>query len=605
MLPQFLIDLDPDIFLGDNYVVIDFETTNKDKGSALNPENRILICSWKLGGMDDVRVDWRNEFQLQEVLEAIEQVDFIVAHNAKFELQWLERAGLDLHNVLAYDTMIGRYVQLGNKRGSKDLDSVAALYNIPTKNNLVKTLMKHGVCPSEIPASLLHQYAGGDVLATEQIFLRQRQELKEKDQLKTLFTRMIFTPVLADVEKNGMQLDKDRVLQVYDKVHKEYVEIEKEIDGLTGGINANSPKQVAEFLYDVLKFPEPRDYKGRVIRTEAGARKTDTATIEKLKAKTKRQKEFITKKKKLNVLNADLSKALTKFRECVTEEGGILYAVFNQTITQTHRLSSTGTKHKVQFQNLARKFKPLFKARYEGWRIGEIDGAQLEFRVAAFLGGDRRAAQDIREKFDVHSYTARILTEGGQPTDRQGAKAHTFKPLYGGSSGTGAEQQYYSAFKEKYKDIAEAQQAWIKQVLKEKELQIPSGLIFYWPDTSMDKNGYVKNTTSICNYPVQSFATADIIPIAVTYMWHRLHAIGAKSFIVNTIHDSAILEIHPDEEELFNDVGVQAFTDDVYNYLYKVYNVDFDVPLEAEAKVQDYWNDSEEWREEWLNEQAA
>ena len=46
---------------------------------------------------------------------------------------------------------------------------------------------------------------------------------------------------------------------------------------------------------------------------------------------------------------------------------------------------------------------------------------------------------------DVHQYTADTMN-----VSRQDAKAHTFKPLYGGILGTPKEMRYYEAFKNKY-----------------------------------------------------------------------------------------------------------------------------------------------------------
>ena len=61
----------------------------------------------------------------------------------------------------------------------------------------------------------------------------------------------------------------------------------------------------------------------------------------------------------------------------------------------------------------------------------EADFAQLEFRAAAFLSQDKTAIDEVINGFDVHSYTASIISDAGQPTDRQTAKAHTFAPFMG------------------------------------------------------------------------------------------------------------------------------------------------------------------------------
>lgn len=80
-------------------------------------------------------------------------------------------------------------------------------------------------------------------------------------------------------------------------------------------------------------------------------------------------------------------------------------------------------------QNVPRSYKRLFWSGDEECYIGEADGAQLEFRVAAALGRDEVAIDEINRGVDVHSVTAQVLTDAGEPTDRQNAKSRTFSPL--------------------------------------------------------------------------------------------------------------------------------------------------------------------------------
>lgn len=598
MIPEFINNPDPSIYLTNNYITLDLETTNLDKGSAINEQNRIVL------GVAGNNVFYNSgELKTYLYTTLIETNHILVAHNAKFELQWLKRLGLPLEQILVYDTMLAEYVLAGNKNVNLSLGAIAKRRGFGSKDPFIDICMKGGICPSEMPKELLERRCIKDVEQTESIFLQQREELNKQDKLKTLYTRCIFTPVLADIEFNGLYLDGDKVEATYRDYTNRFEELEQELGKITGGINLRSPKQKAEFLYDTLGFSEPTDRRGNPIRTPSGGRRTDSDIIRSLKASNQRQREFIKLYKDYNKLSAAISKNLDFFHGVVREYDNVFYGQFNQSITQTHRLSSSGRalffkcfgdkSKSVQFQNLPRQFKSLFTARKEGWKVGEIDGAQLEFRVAAHLGKDAVATDAIRSGFDVHSFTAQVLTENGEETTRQEAKAHTFKPLYGGRSGTRAQQAYYGAFRERYKGISSTQQHWIDTVLATKKLTIPSGLEFFWPDTKL-QNDFVINTPSICNYPVQSYATADIIPIAVTKLWHDIKANNLQSFLINTIHDSAIMEVHPDEEDHLKDIGFKAFTEYVYTYLKQVYNDEFTVPLGAEFKLGSHWSTGEE-----------
>ena len=607
MLPNWLTNPNPEIYLGDNYLVLDFETTNADKGSPRNRANRLLYArASNIHNRVYSYSKFGNEYEHAGLLRLISQVDFIVAHNAKFELQWLERCGLNLNEVLVYDTLLGEYVLAGNRRWPLDLDSTLKRYNLGGKDEYVSRLIKGGVCPSEIPGYLLKKYGDQDVSETEKLFLAQRQKLNSAGLLPTQFTRCVFTPVLADIELRGMALDSDVVDTLYHEHQLELAQVQKELDEITGGINMQSTNQVAEFIYGELGFSELKDKKGNPIRGKPNKRfpgglpKTDVATIAALRATNNRQKKFLALKQRQSKLSKAINTYLTPFKEVCDEKDGILYGNFNQAVTQTHRLSSS----KPNFQNFDRRFKRCFTHRSpredtrgsnptdceavqsssEEWRIGERDYAQLEFRVAAFLGQDKQAIQDIEQGTDVHSVTAGIIG-----VSRQEAKSRTFKPLYGGTTGTRKEQEYYEYFKQHYNGVATTQQGWSYEVLKKKELTTVTGLKFYWPDTTMTGTGYITNTSSIYNYPVQSLATAEIVPIAVTYMWYRMQDAELRSFIINTVHDSVITEEIAEEEDAIKEIAERAFIDDVLSYLDKVYNIDFNVPLAIEHKIGTHW----------------
>ena len=588
-------------------IVLDIETTNKDKGSALNEENELLlVCNSNIPkgilhidtyninniyNNINIYTSWGGIYDHPQLIDDVEN-KLLVAHNAKFELHWLRRMGADLSKVVVWDTMLAEYVILGNRKLPLNLGSVASRWGMPTKPAYTDLCMKGGVCPSDMPHSLLEGRCEYDVRTTHQLFLKQYEYCKENGLLGVVLTRCLLTPVLTDIEAQGMCLDKDRVTAQWEAVYTEYMEVEKELSLLVGEVNVNSGIQLGEYLYTTLGFKELVK-RGKTVRTAKDRPKTDLATISKLKASTGAQREVQGLLLRSSSLNAQLTKALTKMKDCC-EAGELLYAVFNQAVTATQRLSSSGTKYKIQFQNMARAHKPMITARYPGWKIGELDGSQLEFRGAAFLGQDEQAMQDIRDGVDVHQYTANTITDAGQDTNRQEAKGHTFKPLFGGTSGTKAEQAYYRAFKDKYKGIAAMQETWIATVLANKKLVTQTGLTFYWPDVKISGRGWVNHGTNISNYPIQSLSTADIIPIAIVYMWHRMREAEVESFIVNTVHDSVVTEIHPDEEQIITEIGIQSFTKDVYNYLKMVYNIDFNVPLGIGVKIGDHWSEGEE-----------
>lgn len=139
--------------------------------------------------------------------------------------------------------------------------------------------------------------------------------------------------------------------------------------------------------------------------------------------------------------------------------------------------------------------------------------------------------------------------------------------------------------------MAGTQVQWTQEVLHNKHLITEWGMRYYWPDTYMTQSGYIKNTTSIYNYPVQAFATAEIIPIALVCAWHRMK--DMQSFLVNTVHDSIIAELHPDEVDTWHEIAQQCLIRDTYELVQKIYSVSLTVPLGAGVMVGTHWASKE------------
>lgn len=590
-LPLHVESPDPSLYLGDNYVVVDFETTTRLKGSPVDPRNKIVLASWRQGGR--TYSHFGSEYEQGALVEAVREADFLVAHNAKFELGWLRRCGLDLRQVIVYDTQIGDYVRGGNRYPLQQLSlkRTAQRYKLGMKIDLIGKMWAEGIETDEIPRSWLKEYCELDVKLCEDIFLQQREILKQRNLLPVQYQRCLVTPMLADLEQIGMQLDEEKVDGLIVAMEDEYARKTAELQDYAGGVPPSSVKQKREFIYDTLKFKAPLDYRGKPILTASGDNSVAADALARLRPQTQRQRDYLRLHEEWASLHSDVTKYLRKFRECCTNDGGLLHASFNQCSTRTHRLSSNGVTYRVQFQNLNRRFKPLFRSRNDGWLIGEADGAQLEFRVGAHLGRDGVALRDIWEGVDIHSYTADIIG-----CSRQDAKAHTFKPLYGGKSGTPEQQRYYSEFENKYRGISGTQKRWVHGVLNTKKLVTEWGLVYYWPDTKMTQSGYIINTTSICNYPVQALATAEIIPSAMVCAWHRMK--DMRSFLVNTVHDSIIAELHPEEVDLWHEIARQCLIVDAYSMMERLYGLALTVPLGAGVTTGTNWGAKNETKYE-------
>jgi DNA polymerase I-like protein with 3'-5' exonuclease and polymerase domains len=296
--------------------------------------------------------------------------------------------------------------------------------------------------------------------------------------------------------------------------------------------------------------------------------------------------------RRLSALDSYLSNFVEGIRVNV-KPSNLLHVRLQQHITATGRFSGS----QPNLQNMPRggtfPIKKVFVSRWDGGKIMEADFAQLEFRAAAFLSQDQVAMKEVSEGFDVHSYTAKIITDAGQPTTRQEAKAHTFAPLYGatGYGRTPAEAAYYQHFMEKYKGVAGWHKVLAKQALGYRFIKIPSGREYSFPHVERRRDGTVTNFTAIKNYPVQGFATADIVPLVLVEINKRLAQLN--SVVVNSVHDSIVIDIHPDEIEQVCGI-IKDVQGGLHDLIAQRWGVDFNVPLALEAKLGNNWLEQKE-----------
>ena len=267
------------------------------------------------------------------------------------------------------------------------------------------------------------------------------------------------------------------------------------------------------------------------------------------------------------------------------DDHGIVHPEFMQCVTATGRLSSRNPN----FQNMPRgntfEIRKVVESRFEDGKIIEGDYSQLEFRVAGFLAHDEQAYADVRAGTDVHSYTAGVIG-----CSRQEAKAHTFKPLYGGTTGTEAQQRYYRAFKEKYGGVALWHEDLQREAVERRVVTLPSGRQYAFPDARWTKYGTATHRTNICNYPVQGFATADLLPAALVRLDKLFMENELQSVICNTVHDSIVIDCHPDEKDIVVRLMREAMLS-LPEETMRRYGIEYDMPVEIEIKMGDNWLD--------------
>jgi DNA polymerase I-like protein with 3'-5' exonuclease and polymerase domains len=237
-------------------------------------------------------------------------------------------------------------------------------------------------------------------------------------------------------------------------------------------------------------------------------------------------------------------------------------------------------------------------SRFEGGKILEGDYAQLEYRVAGFLSKDKHVYENVKGGIDVHNLTATIITgkdkEDITSEERQNAKAHTFAPLYG-ATGIGLPEhvhRYYYQFTEVYPGIGEWHDRLAQEALKYKVVSLPSGREYRFPYVKRTARG-ITHGTSVKNYPVQGFATADLLPSALVLTFEEFKKKKLKSLLCNTVHDSIVVDVHPDEEDQVIEIVKECMLS-IPQQAKRRWGIEYDMPVGIEIKIGSNWLDTKE-----------
>ena len=356
-----------------------------------------------------------------------------------------------------------------------------------------------------------------------------------------------------------------------------------------------SPKQFATLVRTLMEITRGMD--GKIIGfrvtpdqedVSIGGFSTSKDTLEKLAKRVEGDaREFLTKMVERNKISHYLDTFIAGI-EKNTGADGVLHTKFNQTVTATGRLSSSDPNLHNQPRGGTFPIRRVFVSKFPGGKLLEGDFKQLEFRGAAELSKCRQALEDIQNGIDIHKVTAGIIG-----VNRQEAKEHTFKPLYGGTTGTDNERRYYAHFARHYAGISKWHQDLIDEVLRCNILRLPTGREYRFTGVKRYPSGSVSYSTQIKNYPVQGFATADIVPVVAIECHNALTRNHCQSHIVNEIHDSILIDVHPNEVEIAL-ILLKSAMDNVHELMKRRYDIDMIVPIEAEYKIGDNWLDMKE-----------
>lgn len=408
------------------------------------------------------------------------------------------------------------------------------------------------------------------------------QNLNEKELKLLNEVELPLAFILKDMEKAGVKLDIDYLKTIGDEIDAKVKNYEKLIYDEAGcTFNINSPKQVAEVLFDKMQIKPKK--KGKSGNYSTNAKILDELALEYEIAKN------ILEHRQLMKLKTTYVDALPK----LVKNDGKIHTHFNQIITTTGRLSSSDPNLqnipiKTEFSS---RIRAAFIPENENNFILSADYSQVELRLLAHYSNDENLINAFLSNIDVHKVTAskifNVTIDEVTKEMRRKAKTVNFGIVYGqtryglattlGISPYEA-QDLINKYFETYPKIS----TYINETL---ECAQTNG----WVETLYGRKRYLGAELNSRNANIREFASraainaplqgtsADIIKIAMVDLYQKLK--NYKSKLILQIHDELVLEVPKDEIEIIKPLVIEAME----------INQPLHVPLKVEVGYGKTW----------------
>ncbi len=471
----------------------------------------------------------------------------LIGQNLKYDLIVLKRngiAGIDPW----FDTMIASYL-LHPTRTGHGLDGLALDYLGVKMTPFKEIIPKKGATFDEVPVEQATVYAAEDTdvaLRLSEIF---EPELEATD-LSELYRdlELPLMKVLADMELAGVRIDSAYLAKMGAEVEEQLDDLREEIYVAAGEeFNINSPKQLAEVLFDRLGLPSG----GRTAKT--GSRSTKAEVLEKLAVEYPIAARVI-EYRELAKLKGTYIDALPAL---VNPETGRLHASFNQTVAATGRLSSSDPNlQNIPIRSdLGRRIRKAFIPA-DGCVLLTADYSQIELRIMAHLSGDGRLQRAFQEGTDVHRATAAeifgVPAEEVTTRQRDRAKVINFGIMYGmGPQRLGREfgistkeaRAFIDNYFEIYAEVRGFLEGTIENAKENGYVTTMLGRIRYLPELQSHQRAVQAFGERVAvNTPLQGTA-ADMIKRAMVTLHRRLLDEEHAAKILIQVHDELVLEV--------------------------------------------------------------
>ena len=524
------------------------------------------------------------EFNLKDFERLCNSDIKIVGYDIKEELFFLLKNNFEVNNY--EDVMILEYLVDSNK-GNYDITKVSEellhLEIIDLKERFGKGKNKKTFF--DLDEDIIVKYISQYVFAISELYSIFVQKVKENN-LFSLYENVEkpLVKILADMEKTGVKVDKNKILELNEEYSKLADEYEQRVYELAGEVfNLNSPKQLGVILFDKMKLP--------VVKKTKTGYSTDVEVLEKL-SEDYEIAEYILKYRSLNKL---ISTYLVGILDYIMEDDRVRTS-YKQMITATGRLSSVDPN----LQNIpvrtqeGKNIRKVFVADKNKVFI-DADYSQIELRVLAHLSKDLVMIDSFKNDLDIHYKTASevfgVPIEEVTDNQRRSAKAVNFGIVYGISDyGLSKDlnitrneaRQYIDGYLNTYPNIKNYMEEIVKIAKKDGYVTTILGRKRYIPEIN-SKNFNIRSFGEriALNTPIQGSA-ADIIKLAMIKVYERLKEEKVNAKLILQIHDELIIECDEKEKDIVKNILKESMEN-----VYKL-----DLPLKVDVCEGRNWYES-------------
>lgn len=507
-----------------------------------------------------------------------------LGHNLKKDIVVLFRYGINIKGV-GFDSMIGQYL-IDPSENSYSLDKLSRSYlNIKIESE--EELLGKGKNKKRLENITLNERAKFFSNCVEIVARLENPIIEkiEKEDMSKLYydVEIPLIKVLADMEFTGFSVDIEELRKLGREFDGKIKILENDIYKLAGEkFNINSPKQLGIILFDKLKLP--------VIKKTKTGYSTSVEVLDKLLGMHPII-EYVLKYRQLVKLKSTYVDGLISV---INKSDGKIHSSFNQTVTNTGRISST----EPNLQNIpiktdeGRKIRRVFVTRSDEYVLVDADYSQIELRVLAHLSDDPSLKEAFYNNEDIHKKTASqvfgVSLDEVTSLMRSRAKAVNFGIVYGISDfGLSRDlniprkeaKLYIDNYFNKYSKVKTYMDDIVKQGKKEGYVTTILNRRRYLPELN-SRNFNIRSfgERMAMNTPIQGSA-ADIIKIAMVKVYKELERRKLKSKLILQVHDELIIEAHKEElnevKEILKNLMENA--------------VELNIPLKVDMKTGDSW----------------